>query len=177
MKNLVKDVQETIHREGLSKKDRRRHIVHQRMYLMNILRDNEVKLKKIGSMFNLHHATIIHLINKYKDLKLMKDVILDVDTQELQNIFEDYNKASFSIIFDLRNAHTVYDYRVIRERLEGGHYKDVENKKGIIWALTKNIRINQTILYDINNAVTRYDWSKIKERLDMGVYIDIIKQS
>ena len=126
MKNLVKDVQETIHREGLSKKDRRRHIVHQRMYLMNLLRNHEVKFNAIGIMFNLHHATVIHLIRKYKDLKSMNDALLNVDTLHLQEIFEGkYSEPVYSIVYDVNNAVTRYDWNTIRARVEKGVYTDI----------------------------------------------------
>jgi hypothetical protein len=126
MKNLAKDITETIHREGLNKKDRRRHIVHQRMYLMNILRNHEIKLKAIGLMFNLHHATVIHLITKYKDLKEMNDALLDADTLHLQEIFEGkYSEPVFSIVYDVNNAVTRYDWNTIRARVERGVYTDI----------------------------------------------------
>lgn len=126
MKNLVKDITEAINREGLDKKDRRRHIVHQRMYLMNMLRSHEVKLKAIGMMFNLHHATVIHLITKYKDLKEMNDVLLDVDTLHLQEILEGkYSEPVFSIVYDVNNAVTRYDWNTIRARVERGVYTDI----------------------------------------------------
>lgn len=126
MENLVKDVSEAISREGLSKKDRRRHIVHQRMYLMNLLRNNEVKLKAIGMMFNLHHATVIHLIAKYKDLKSMNDALLNVDTLRLQEIFEGkYSEPVYSIVYDVNNAVTRYDWNTIRARVEKGVYTDI----------------------------------------------------
>lgn len=126
MKNLAKDITETIHREGLNKKDRRRHIVHQRMYLMNILRNHEIKLKAIGLMFNLHHATVIHLITKYKDLKEMNDALLEADTLHLQEIFEDkYSEPVFSIVYDVNNAVTRYDWNTIRARVERGVYTDI----------------------------------------------------
>ena len=126
MKNLAKDITETIHREGLNKKDRRRHIVHQRMYLMNILRSHEIKLKAIGLMFNLHHATVIHLITKYKDLKDMNDALLEADTLHLQEIFEGkYSEPVFSIVYDVNNAVTRYDWNTIRVRVERGVYTDI----------------------------------------------------
>ena len=126
MKNLAKDITETIHREGLNKKDRRRHIVHQRMYLMNILRNHEIKLKAIGLMFNLHHATVIHLITKYKDLKEMDDALLEADTLHLQEIFEGkYSEPVFSIVYDVNNAVTRYDWNTIRARVERGVYTDI----------------------------------------------------
>ena len=129
MENLVKDVSEAISREGLSKKDRRRHIVHQRMYLMNLLRNNEVKLKAIGMMFNLHHATVIHLIAKYKDLKSMNDALLNVDTLRLQEIFEGkYSEPVYSIVYDVNNAVTRYDWNTIRARVEKGVYTDIIKK-------------------------------------------------
>lgn len=126
MENLVKDVSESISREGLNKKDRRRHIVHQRMYLMNLLRNHEVKLKAIGMMFNLHHATVIHLIAKYKDLKYMNDALLNVDTLRLQEIFEGkYSEPVYSIVYDVNNAVTRYDWNTIRARVEKGVYTDI----------------------------------------------------
>lgn len=129
MKTLINEVKEVISREGLDKKDRRRHIVHARFYLMNLLRKHEVKLKSIGELFNMHHATVVHGINQYQDLKQMKDRLLDEDTRHLQAIFEGrYKEPVFSVYYDVCNAVTRHDFKVIQSRMEQGIYSDVNYK-------------------------------------------------
>ena len=77
-------------------------------------------------MFNLHHATVIHLITKYKDLKEMNDALLEADTLHLQEIFEGkYSEPVFSIVYDVNNAVTRYDWNTIRARVERGVYTDI----------------------------------------------------
>ncbi len=126
MNNLMKDALEVINLEGLNKKNRKRHIVHQRMYLMSLLRNHEIKLARIGTMFNMHHATVIHLINKFKDLESMNDRLLHEDTRHLREIFEGkYSEPVFSIVYDVNNAVTRYDWNTIRARVENGVYTDI----------------------------------------------------
>ena len=126
MESLIKEVKEVISREGLDKKNRRRHIVHARFYLMSLLRKHEVKLKSIGEMFDMHHATVIHGLAKYEDLKGFNDRLLDEDTRHLQAVFEGkYEEPIFSIVYDVNNAVTRYDWNVIRSRVENGIYTDI----------------------------------------------------
>ena len=129
MKTLIREVKEVIRLEGLDQKDRRRHIVHARMYLIDLLRRHEIKLTDIGELFNLNHSTVVHALNNYHDLTSLKDCILDRDVKHLKDIFEvRYSTPKFSIVYDVNNATTQHDFRVIQSRMEQGVYSDVNYK-------------------------------------------------
>ena len=129
METLIREVKEVIRLEGLDQKDRRRHVIHARMYLMNLLRRHEIKLIEIGRMFNLDHSTVVHALNKYEELEYLNDKILIRDTKNLRDIFEvKYSTPKFSIVYDVNNATTQHDFRVIQSRMEQGVYSDVNYK-------------------------------------------------
>jgi len=129
METLIREVKEVIRLEGLDQKDRRRHVIHARMYLMNLLKRHEIKLIEIGAMFNLDHSTVVHALNKYADLTCVKDCVIERDIKHLKDIFEvKYSTPKFSIVYDVNNATTQHDFRVIQSRMEQGVYSDVNYK-------------------------------------------------
>jgi len=129
METLIREVKEVIRLEGLDQKDRRRHVIHARMYLMNLLKRHEIKLIEIGAMFNLDHSTVVHALNKYADLTCVKDCVIERDIKHLKDIFEvKYSTPKFSIVYDVNNATTQHDFRVIQSRMEQGVYSDVKYK-------------------------------------------------
>jgi len=129
MKTLIREVKEVIRLEGLDQRDRRRHIVHARMYLIDLLRIHEMKLTDIGKLFNLNHSTVINSINSYGDLTRLKDCILESNIKHLKDIFEArYSVPKFSVVYDVNNAVTRHDFLVIQSRMEQGVYSDVNYK-------------------------------------------------
>ena len=130
MKTLINEVKEVIRLEGLDQKDRRRHLVHSRLYLIDLLRRHELKLVVIARMFNLDHSTIVHALNKYEDLKRFNDAILERDISHLKDMFEGkYSTPVFSVVYDVNNATTRNDWTVIQSRMEQGVYSDVNYKQ------------------------------------------------
>ena len=127
MKTLIREVKEVIRLEGLDQRDRRRHIVHARMYLIDLLRRHEMKLTDIGALFNLNHSTVVHALNNYSDLNGW--FILERDIKHLKDIFEvRYSVPKFSVVYDVNNAVTRHDFLVIQSRMEQGVYSDVNYK-------------------------------------------------
>ena len=129
MKTLIREVKEVIRIEGLDQRDRRRHIVHARMYLIDLLRRHEMKLTEIGELFNLNHSTVVHALNNYHNLTSLKDCILESNIKHLKDIFEArYSVPKFSVVYDVNNAVTRHDFLVIQSRMEQGVYADVNYK-------------------------------------------------
>jgi hypothetical protein len=69
---MIELIKEIIEQDGLAQKNRKREIVHRRIYLFRKLREDGHTLKGIGSLFNMNHATILHGLKTYKYLKLEK---------------------------------------------------------------------------------------------------------
>lgn len=127
MSELTQQVLEVIAELKLDKPNRKRQVVHRKIYLMTLLRNNGMKLKPIGKMFNVDYSTVIHSLGRYKDLNRFKDALLGEDTRGLRERFgEQFSAPVFSIIYDMRNATNPYDFKVIRERLENKVYIDVK---------------------------------------------------
>lgn len=72
--DTLEKVKYLIERDNLKDKSRKRYLVYKRNYLYYKLRQDGYSLELIGSLFNKHHATIIHGIDTYKAVKRYKDV-------------------------------------------------------------------------------------------------------
>ena len=127
MNELTQQIAKVITELQLDKPNRKRQVIHRKMYLISLLRANGMKLKPIGDMFNMDYSTVIHSLSRYKDLKRFKDALLCEDTRALRGQFgEHLDTPVFSIVYDMRNATGPYDFKVIRERLENKVYIDVK---------------------------------------------------
>jgi len=87
MEDLLKDVAFIIERDNLKEKNRQRHKVHKRMYLYNVLHSYEYSLVRIASLFDKNHATIIHSITQYKNLRDCEDEMMLKDIAIYQRFF------------------------------------------------------------------------------------------
>jgi len=132
MEKLLLLIREIITLENLAKKNRTRRVFHRRLYLISVLRSHDVKLKKIGSMFDLDHSTIIHCLKRYKELKGFKDELLHEDTKDLVNLINgNFAQPTHSIIFDVRNAVTRHDWNLVRSRVENGSYLELKQYQNL----------------------------------------------
>ena len=132
MEKLLILIKEVIALESLDKKNRNRKVIHRRMYLISLLRSHDIKLKKIGSMFNLDHSTIIHSLKRYKELKGFKDELLYEDTKDLVNLINgNFAQPEHSIIFDVSNAVTRHDWNLVRSRVENGSYIELRQYQNL----------------------------------------------
>jgi hypothetical protein len=132
MEKLLLLIKEIIELEQLNKKNRVRRVIHRRFYLMSVLRSHDVKLKKIGSMFNQDHSTVIHGLKRYDELKKMKDTLLAEDTKDLVDLINgNFREPEHSIIFDVRNAVTKYDWNLVRARVENGSYIELKQYQNL----------------------------------------------
>tara|TARA_R100001509_G_C4682095_1_gene153887 strand:- start:33 stop:449 length:417 start_codon:yes stop_codon:yes gene_type:complete len=92
MEELIKDVEFLISKDNLRQKNRKREKIHKRMYLYNILKDYGYSYVRIAFMFSKNHATVIHAIYEYKQLKEINDKILYKDTKEYIQFFKKRQK-------------------------------------------------------------------------------------
>jgi len=122
MEDLIKEV---IEKDGLKKRNREQHIVHRRIFLFNLLRENGYTYAYIARLFNMNHATVLHGIKRYKDLLSLNDVRLQVDTERYAQKFEDIEEAviKYNLEKDVRKATTITDLDIIKRRLDNGMYE------------------------------------------------------
>ncbi len=122
MEDLIKEV---IEKDGLKKRNREQHIVHRRIFLFNLLRENGYTYAYIARLFNMNHATVLHGIKRYKELLSLNDVRLQVDTERYVQKFEDIEAAviKYNLEKDVRKATTITDLDIIKRRLNNGMYE------------------------------------------------------
>ena len=121
---MVDLIKEVIEKDGLKKRNREQHIVHRRIFLFNLLRENGYTYAYIARLFNMNHATVFHGIKRYKDLLSLNDVRLQVDTERYAQKFEDIEEAviKYNLDKDVRKATTITDLDIIKRRLDNGMY-------------------------------------------------------
>jgi len=121
---MVDLIKEVIEKDGLKKRNREQHIVHRRIFLFNLLRENGYTYAYIARLFNMNHATVLHGIKRYKDLLSLNDVRLQVDTERYAQKFEDIEEAviKYNLEKDVRKATTITDLDIIKRRLDNGMY-------------------------------------------------------
>jgi len=121
---MVDLIKEVIEKDGLKKRNREQHIVHRRIFLFNLLRENGYTYAYIARLFNMNHATVLHGIKRYKDLLSLNDVRLQVDTERYAQKFEDIEEAviKYNLDKDVRKATTITDLDIIKRRLDNGMY-------------------------------------------------------
>ncbi len=121
---MVDLIKEVIEKDGLKKRNREQHIVHRRIFLFNLLRENGYTYEYIARSFNMNHATVLHGIKRYKELLSLNDVRLQVDTERYVQKFEDIEAAviKYNLEKDVRKATTITDLDIIKRRLDNGMY-------------------------------------------------------
>lgn len=122
---MVDLIKEVIEKDGLKKRNREQHIVHRRIFLFNLLRENGYTYEYIARLFNMNHATVLHGIKRYKDLLSLNDVRLQVDTERYAQKFEDIEEAviKYNLEKDVRKATTITDLDIIKRRLNNNMYE------------------------------------------------------
>jgi histidyl-tRNA synthetase len=75
-------------------------------------------------MFELNHATVIHGINTYKNLKRTKDELLLLDIADYDGKFK-FHKKTYDLKKDILKATTIRDLDKIKSRTENNLYKEL----------------------------------------------------
>ena len=124
MEDLIKNVEYFIQKDGLKRKSRERKYIHKRIFFYYTLRNAGLTYQRIGDMFNRHHATVLHGIKTYKNLKKTKDPLLFLDIAEYDGKFK-YYKKTYDLKTDILKATTIRDLQIIKGRTEKQLYKEL----------------------------------------------------
>ena len=124
MEDLIKKVQYHIQKDGLKSKCRKPYYIHRRMYLFNLLRNAGVTYNRIAELFDLNHATIIHGIKRYKNLKQTADAFLLLNIADYDTKFK-LHKHEYNLKRDILKATTIRDLKIIKGRTEKQLYKEL----------------------------------------------------
>ena len=106
-----------IEQDGLAQKNRKREIVHRRIYLFRKLREDGHTLKGIGSLFNMNHATILHGLNTYKNLVETNDKIFLHDI-EYYKLLLSLERPELDLRKEIKEAKNLVDLRKIQARIK-----------------------------------------------------------
>ena len=117
MEDLIKKVQYYIRKDELKSKCRKPYYTHRRMYLFNLLRNAGVTYSRIAELFDLNHATVIHGIKRYKNLKQTRDAFLLLDIADYDGKFK-LHKHEYNLKRDILKATTIRDLEIIKGRTE-----------------------------------------------------------
>ena len=118
---MIELIKQIIEQDGLAKKNRKREIVHRRIYLFNKLRKDGYTLKRIGSLFNMNHTTILHGLKTYNNLTDVHDKQLPTDT-EYYELLLSMEKPEVNLYKEIKQAKNLKDLRVIQSRLLNKFY-------------------------------------------------------
>jgi len=121
MEELMSSVLHYIEKDELKKRCRQRKYVHKRIYFFNVLRTAGYTYQSIGDLFGLNHATIVHGIKTYKNLKKSKDPLMFLDIAEYNGKFE----VKYDLKTDILKATTIRDLQIIKGRTEKQLYKEL----------------------------------------------------
>jgi len=125
MEDLIKRILLLIERDKLDTKCRHQRIVNKRFYLFFILRQQGYTFKHIGEFFNLHHATVLYGINKYKELKKNKDAFLHRDINEYQIILGEI-EVEYNLKREILEAKTIKDLNLIQKKIINNKYIELK---------------------------------------------------
>jgi len=118
---MIELIKEIIEQDGLAKKNRKREIVHRRIYLFRKLREDGHTLKGIGSLFNMNHATILHGLNTYKNLVETNDKLFLHDI-EYYKLLLSLERPELDLRKEIKEAKNLKDLRKIQLRIRNKFY-------------------------------------------------------
>ena len=118
---MIELIKEIIEQDGLAQKNRKREIVHRRIYLFRKLREDWHTLKGIGSLFNMNHATILHGLRLYQDLCDVNNKVFLHDI-EYYKLLLSLELPELDLRKEIKEAKNLKDLRKIQGRIKNKFY-------------------------------------------------------
>ena len=121
---MIELIKQIIEQDGLGNKNRKREIIHRKIYLFTALRKQGYALQKIGDLFNMNHASILHGLKTYQNLCDVNDKQLRIDTEyyELLLNLPTTGKVEYDLRKEIQEARNLTDLRNIQSRLKNKFY-------------------------------------------------------
>ena len=121
---MIELIKQIIEQDGLANKNRKREIVHRRIYLFNQLRKDGYTLKKIADLFNMNHAAVLHGLKTYKNLSDVNDNQLKIDTEYYALLLnmQPPERIEYNLRTEIKEARNLTDLRNIQGRLKNNFY-------------------------------------------------------
>ena len=118
---MIELIKQIIEQDGLAQKNRKREIVHRRIYLFRKLREDGHTLKRIGSLFNMNHATILHGLRLYQDLSDINDKVFQHDI-EYYKLLLSLERPELDLRKEIVEACNLVELRKIQLRIKNNFY-------------------------------------------------------
>ena len=118
---MIELIKQIIEQDGLAIKNRKREIVHRRIYLFRKLREDGYTLKRIGGLFNMNHATILHGLRLYQDLTDVNDKLFKHDI-EYYKLLLSLERPELDLRNEIKEAKNLNDLRLIQSRIKNNFY-------------------------------------------------------
>jgi hypothetical protein len=121
---MIELIKEIIEQDGLAQKNRKREIIHRKIYLFNALRKEGYTLKKIGGLFNMDHASILHGLKTYQNLTDVNDKQLRIDNEyyELLLNLQAPKRVEYNLKSEIKEAKNLVDLRKIQSKIKNNFY-------------------------------------------------------
>jgi hypothetical protein len=135
MKNdLIERVTYLIERDELNKRNRRKHNIYKKCFLMNQLRKEELTFQEIGAYFNQNHASVIHNVTTHKNL-------MEYNAEEYLKVIREYQVFLVDSTY-IQQPRDIYDdvlkctslYKLLRVKrwIAEGRYKNLEENEALL---------------------------------------------
>ena len=114
---MIELIKQIIEQDGLANKNRKREIVHRRIYLFN-------QLRKDGYTLKMNHATILHGLKTYQDLTDVNDNQLRIDTEYYKLLLnlQAPETVEYNLRKEIKEAKNLTDLRLIQSRIKNNFY-------------------------------------------------------
>jgi len=135
MKNdLIERVTYLIERDELNKRNRRKHNIYKKCFLMNQLRKEELTYQEIGLFFNQNHASVIHNIQTHKNLmQFNSEEYLEVIREYMTFLVDSrYIQQPRDIYDDVLACRSLYKLLRVKRWIEEGRYNNLQEEATLL---------------------------------------------
>jgi len=121
---MIEIIKQIIEQDGLAQKNRKREIIHKKIYLFTALRKEGFTLKRIGALFNMDHTSILHGLKTYQNLSDVNDKQLRIDTEYYKLLLNLHlpERVEFNLKKEISKAKNLTDLRNIQKQLKNNFY-------------------------------------------------------
>lgn len=121
---MIELIKKIIEQDGLAQKNRKREIIHRKIYLFSTLRKEGYTLKRIGDLFNMNYAAVLHGLKTYQNLSDVNDKQLKIDTEYYALLLnmQPPERIEYNLRTEIKEARNLTDLRNIQGRLKNNFY-------------------------------------------------------
>ena len=121
---MIELIKQIIEQDGLAEKNRKREIIHKKIYLFTALRKEGFTLKRIGTLFNMDHTSVLHGLKTFQNLSDVNDkqIRIDTDYYKLLLSLERPETVEYNLQKEIKEAKNLTDLKNIQSRIKNNFY-------------------------------------------------------